>query len=425
MSGFSLFGISCEGIDAALVKRHLLLLVLIAIIVKFIVVFFTTFVCHSFIDYFDLQYYLQAAINILQGQNPYTNFGFSYPPLAFIPILLALIPAVLFNSATAFFLSFQFLMVICDIIIVICVYLIGLKLYNEKTAFVAAFLYATAFSVGYFVLTKYDAFPTSLLMIAVLFTIYGQTVKGYLAAILGFFAKIFPALIMPFMVLYNSRTGTVKSEIVLLIKVSIVPIIILFVPLVIINPKVLSTYLFVSGTSVGVYVNTATYTIYAYLSSIFHIPVSLNLISDVMYVCMGVIFLLLLYITYSDRKMQPRGFLVVLCCAIFSVVFFTKFHSPQYIVWYTPLLALLVADDLVKIGLFYLVQILAYIEFPLMFGNYYVNLQYTNVIGSYGWYMTLVFFTVEYIALFLLFFMILRPVGGVRKKIREDICSLQ
>ena len=243
-AGFSLFGVSCEGVDADQVKRHLLLLIFIAIITKFVIIFATTSVFNSFMDSFDLQYYFQAAVHILQGQVPYANFSFDYPPLALIPILLALLPALLFNSGVLFVIAFQILMVICDIIIVICVYLIGLKLYNEKTAFVAAFLYATAFSAGYFVLTKYDAFPTSLLMVAILFTLYGQTFKGYLAAVLGFFAKIFPALIIPFMVLYNSRTSTLKNEIVSLVKVSIVPFLILFIPFLIINSNVLSTLSF-------------------------------------------------------------------------------------------------------------------------------------------------------------------------------------
>ncbi len=158
---------------------------------------------------------------------------------------------------------------------------------------------------------------------------------------------------------------------------------------------------------------------YTYLGTILHLPINQDTISDIMYICMGILLLLLLYLVYSDRKMQPRGFLTVLCVAIFSVVFFTKFHSPQYIIWYTPLLALLVADDLVKIGLFYLVQILAYIEFPLMFGNYYVNLQYTNAIGTFEGNITLIFFTVEYAVLLLLFFMVARPAGGFRNKIRE------
>ena len=85
-------------------------------------------------------------------------------------------------------------MVICDLVTLLCIYFIALKLQNEKTAYLAGLIYATAFSTAYFVLTKYDAFPTCLLMLAVFFTLCGMSVKGYIAAGLGFFAKIFPAV---------------------------------------------------------------------------------------------------------------------------------------------------------------------------------------------------------------------------------------
>ena len=108
-------------------------------------------------------------------------------------------------------------------------------------------------------------------------------------------------------------------------------------------------------------------------------------------------------------------------CAIFFLVFFTKFHSPQYIVWFTPLLAILVADDIVKTGLFYVSQLLAYIEFPLMFRNWYTNLEYTNPTGSSGWYFTLAFFTVEYIVFIALMYYTVRPRGGFMKRLKESL----
>ena len=203
----------------------------------------------------------------MQGQVPYADFGFDYPPLVFIPILLAFIPAILFNSAAAFILSFQFLMVICDVIIVICIYLIGLKLYNEKTAFVAAFLYATAFSVGYFVLTKYDAFPTSILMLAVLFTVYNRSIRGYISIVVGTLAKIFPGIALPFVAFYNAKSTSLRQEIISILKIGIPVAVILFVPVLIIKPGIIISYISGSLVRSDVYVNTATYTLYVYLLS--------------------------------------------------------------------------------------------------------------------------------------------------------------
>jgi hypothetical protein len=194
-------------------------------------------------------------------------------------------------------------------------------------------------------------------------------------------------------------------------------VLVLILPLAIINPNVIQSYIFATGGGIGIYVNTATYSLYANLNEVLHLGISSSLISLFMYGVMAVVLLLLLYISYISEERDPKTLLKVLLCAIFALVFFTKFHSPQYLVWFTPLLALLVADDLVKIIVFYVIQIFAYIEFPLMFGKYYVNLNYSNPVGSADWYLTLLFFTLQYLALLLLVYLIIRPPEGIVKKI--------
>ena len=409
LSEFSLFGISCEGIDTAEVKRHLLYLIIIAIIAKFVIVFVTITVFHSFIDYFDFQYYLQGAVNIMQGQVPYADFGFDYPPLVFIPILLAFIPAILFNSAAAFILSFQFLMVICDVIIVICIYLIGLKLYNEKTAFVAAFLYATAFSVGYFVLTKYDAFPTSILMLAVLFTVYNRSIRGYISIVVGTLAKIFPGIALPFVALYNAKSTSLRQEIISILKIGIPVAVILFVPVLIIKPGIIISYISGSLVRSDVYVNPATYTLYAYLHDVLNLGISVSTVSFLMYILMGLVLLFLLAIAYIEPKKDARFLIKLMAVSIFVVVFCMAYHSPQYVVWYTPFVCLLVADSLQGIILLYVTQAITYIEFPLSFGALYTNTSYASSAGTPGWYLALALFTVDIVACLLLMYVAVNP----------------
>ena len=171
----------------------------------------------------------------------------------------------------------------------------------------------------------------------------------------------------------------------------------------------------------GVYVNTATYTLYSWLNGVGHIGISPESVSLVMYGLMGITILYLLYNAYVDAAKKPVTLLKILLCAFIAVIFFTKFHSPQYIVWFTPFLCLLVADNIYKVVLFYIVQVFAYIEFPLMFGSFYTNLEYTNAAGSSGWYLTLLFFTLQYLALLILVFVIIRPKEGLLKTIREKI----
>ncbi|HXW99227.1 MAG TPA: hypothetical protein VEI51_05845, partial [Methanomicrobiales archaeon] len=187
--------------------------------------------------------------------------------------------------------------------------------------------------------------------------------------------------------------------------------------LAIVRPDTINAYLFATGASVGVYVNTATFTFYSWLHDIAGLRVSEGGVSLVMYLLMGLAILLLLWAGWREPRGRPASLLKLLAAAVFAFVFFTKFHSPQYLVWYTPLLALLVAGDLAKIGVFYLTQALAYIEFPLMFNAYYVNLNYTNPVGSAGWFLTLAFFTIENLVFLLLFGLVLRPESGIRGKL--------
>jgi hypothetical protein len=242
--------------------------------------------------------------------------------------------------------------------------------------------------------------------------------RGYISAGLGFFAKIFPAIAFPFMILNNTKSTTLKDEVTAALKVVVPLSAILFLPLFIIRPEIIKTYLFATGSGIGIYVNSATYTIYAYLQEIGHIGISSSTVSLLMYCMMGLVFLSLVYIAYTDGEKRPDTFIKIVLCAIFTVVLFTKFHSPQYIVWFTPLLCLLVADNLYKTILFYVTQVFAYIEFPLMFGRFYTNLEYVNPRGSSDWYLTLVFFTLEYLVFLLLIYVIIRPDGGILKKTR-------
>ena len=415
----SFLNVEFGNVDLQTVKRHLLILILASLLTKFIVIFATTSVFHSFIDLFDIGYYFECAIKLVQGQIPYVSYNFEYPILIFIPITIAIIPVLLFQNAMAFVYTFKMLMVLCDTITILCIYFIGLKLWNEKTAFYAGLIFATAFSTAYFVQTKYDAFPTCLMMLAILFTVYDMNTRGYISSSLGFFTKIFPIIVMPFIVLYNAKTTSLKQEILSAGKIFLLFVIVLLLPLAIINPDVIRSYLIVTGGSLGIYAATPTFTLYSILHDVLHTEISSSLIATVMQVLMGVTLIILVYIAYIAKEKDPKQLLKLVLCAIFALVFFAKFHSPQYFVWFTPFLALLVADDLVKIFLFYVTQIFVYIEFPLTFGSYWVNLNYTNPVGTTDWYLTLLFFTLQYLAFLLLISLIIRPPEGIFKKIRS------
>jgi hypothetical protein len=258
-------------------------------------------------------------------------------------------------------------------------------------------------------------------MASVLFTVYGMNTRGYISTVLGFFTKIFPVIAMPFLVLYNAKSTSFKLEIISAGKIIILFCVVLLVPLAIINPEVINSYLVATGSGLGIYAATPAFTLYAIFHDILHLGISSSLIATFMQVLMGVTLLLLVYIAYICKEKNPITLLKLILCAIFSLVFFAKFHSPQYFVWFTPLLALLVADDLVKIILFYVTQIFVYVEFPLMFGKYWVNLNYTNPVSTSDWYLTLLFFTLQYLVFLVLIYLIIIPPEGIVKIIRTKL----
>jgi hypothetical protein len=411
-----------DNLDTNIVKLHIFYIIFLSILTKILVLFLTTSVFHSFIDLFDFGYYFEHGMMVVDGQVPYLNFPFDYPPLALVPILLAIIPAILTTNQYAFVFTFQALMVICDIGTVLCVYFIGLKIFDEKKAFYAALMYSAAFSTAYFVLTKYDAFPTFLLMGAMLFTIYGMNMKGYLADTAGILAKIFPLIALPFIVLYNARKTSLKEEILKILNFFIPLFLLVALPILILKPEIISQYFSASLVRSTVYVNTPTYVLYAFFHEMLKIDISSALISNLMYIFMGVILLFLVFIAYTREKFSQTTFLKLTLLSIFAVVFLMKYHSPQYLVWYTPLVCLLVVDRFYAMVLFFLAQIFTYMEFPLLFGVFYTNVEYLNPVNSGGYLLTVVFFCIEYLILILLIFVAVNPSTVYFKKIlREKI----
>ena len=414
---FSFLAHQFDDIDLQTAKHHMAILVLAAVLAKFAVALVTTAVFHSFIDMFDIGVYFEHVQMLVQGKLPFTSSGFQYPVLILVPLMIAYVPAVLFQNPMAFVYTFQSLMVLCDIVTILCVYLIGLRLWKERTAFHAGLIFACAFSAGYFVITKYDAFPTSLLMLAILCTVYRHEMKGYAASILGFFTKVFPVLALPFFILYNAKRTSLKQEILSAARVVIPISVVLFLPLFILSPDTFRIYIPVRS-ELGYFSNTPTFTIYSWIHDVFSIGISLDTVSAIMYIGMGAGLLTLLYVAYTLPGRDLKLLIKLILCAIVLVVVCAKVRSPQYIVWFTPLICILAADDIRKIVSLFIFQALAYLEFPLMFGAFYTSVKYTDPVLSSGWTITLVVFTLEYLALFVCLWFVVNPVE-IYKRIRK------
>lgn len=398
-------------------KQHMKYLVGLSILTKIIIVFLTVFVLGSIMDMYTITYYYDHAVAIFHGSYPYISYYYEYPILVFVPTLIALIPSLIFNSVTIFMVTFSVLMIVCDCVTTICIYLIARKIWNDsKKAFIAACIYITAISTAYFVMIDYGALPSALLMLGLTIVFYEKEIFGftrfneYFAIILGYFAKVFPIIALPFIVLYKSQSTSLKQEIITALKTIIPVSLLLLLPTFIFNPSsTLKTYL-PARLDIGYFPNTIIWTLHVWLHDIFKLNITIDSVLMFIYICMGVGLLALGYAALKYKKQEPVVLVKFILCAIMIIVLSFKVRSPSYILWFTPLVCILIADNIYKIGLFYVVQILAYIEFPLTFWMLWTNVEYTNPLYSGNWYLALILFTLEFSALLLLTWFAIEPV---------------
>jgi hypothetical protein len=385
-----------------------------SILAKIAMVFVTLVMLHSFLDTFAMNYYFQRFVAIFSGQIPYITYSYEYPILSFIPIVIASIPALITQSEYIFIYLFMGLMVICDSISIICVYKIADKIWNDKSkAFVAAAVFATTFSVAYFTLTEFTPFAICLMMLGLTYTVCkDKPQKGYMAIIAGFFVKIFPIITYPFTLIYNAKKTSLVTELKNSLKIFIPLAAVIILPFLLINNNIIDTFLLKVGTGQdrGLYSSSTTYMIYSWLHSVFNIAITTDFIYTIQEILLVVTIGFLLYVLYKSKDKTPATYLKVITCALFAVVFFTEYHSPNYVTWFIPLVCIFAVDDIYKIGLIYLNQIIGFIVFPLGFYGLWVNANYTGNIFSYTWDSALLLFTIRWVLLAVMIWVVVDPI---------------
>ena len=397
----SIWGIKFPGKELAEIRRHFALLIVISIITKFAVIFLTTGIFRSFIDIFDISVYFQYATQILGGEIPYIDFPLEYPQLSLIVILVPLIFTMLTQDPSTYLVAHQVFMSVFDILTTLLVYLVALRIYNQKSAFISGVLSATAFSSAYFVLTKYDAFPTFLLMLAVFLFVYRKETYGYLSATAGFLAKWFPGFAIPYFVIHEQMSGKSLGAIGRNIVVAASLFLVVTLPFAILNSSgFLATYTTHTGRS------TLAHSFCYYIDFVLESVLGLSFFARISLFLMILVQILLLGYYYSTKNTSVEYLCAFLFFSTFVFVILNNVFSPQYILWITPFLAIFLIHSYKEVILFYAIQIWMYLEFPILYRSIYINDGYfigdANPLTS----VPFLFFTVKFILLFISFYVI-------------------
>jgi hypothetical protein len=117
---------------------------------------------------------------------------------------------------------------------------------------------------------------------------------------------------------------------------------------------------------------------------------------------------------YYRNGSAAKGCLVRhIAIAMFIFVLFNKVASPQYILWITPLMAIFMSKDISGIIKFAALQVVAYIQFPLLVNIIYDPGHYYDVRAS------IIFFSIK----FIVWFIVLEYLMSYREE-KENIISV-
>ena len=400
-------------------NREILSLIIISIIVKTIVFFsglLPNLPLHVILG--DTKLYYWYATSLTWGQVPYSSYYVPYPQFFFIPLLIALIPALIIQNYPVYLYSFSGLMVIVDTATLLLVYSIAGKLWGQSKAFLCGLLYATAFSAAFFVPIYYDAVPSFLLILSLWMFLYRSEMAGYLLATAGVLTKWFPFFALPYYLLHGLKTGRRWKDFTRPILYCSIMVILTIVPFILLNTgEFLRTYTVHIGRMPEV--NSSIY----YLDTLCSFLFNANPFHSFSFLLVIVAELALL--SWYFRRLDSGAYALIGCIflSIFVFVFFNRVFSTNYIIWLTPFLALLLCRTPRHILLFYLIQLVMYLETPVLFGIVYAPFnagydavtRYDVLVGSLPT-VSFLFYTIKFAILVLVFWVIARD-------LRKDAAS--
>lgn len=207
--------------------------------------------------------------------------------------------------------------------------------------------------------------------------LYRSQVAGYLLAAAGFLTKWYPAICLPYYIIHGMKTGKKIADFKKPVILSGLLVAITLVPFILLNSReFLNTYLTHFGRAPEV--NSFVY----YLDTVFSFLFSQKPFGSISLLVLVALELLLLYWYYRSFGSRPQTLICCIFLGIFVFVLCNKVFSLNYIIWLTPFLALFLSGSYRNILLFYLVQVVLYLETPVLFGVVYAPLTFGPTSGS-------------------------------------------
>ena len=288
---------------------------------------------------------------VFDGRVPYRDFFTEYPPAAFAVFLP---PAAFGDHYNA---AFKVLMVLCGAATIVLVALLLARLgASAGRLWSGVFLLALSpLALGPISLNTYDAWPALLTVAALVLLVAGSPLAAFALLGVAFAAKVYPVVLLPAALIFVWRTagrrlamqalGTFAAAVALVVG-----------PFLVVSPHGLAES-FRAQAGRGLQVESLGGALLAvadrlglYSATVVHrtgqaisyelagsLPDALALLSSV---AQGLAVLLAVWLYWRGRDEQYR-LAVSFAAAIAGFLAFTRFFSPQYLIWLLPFVVLL------------------------------------------------------------------------------------
>jgi len=398
-------------IGSILYNRDIAVLVIISLLIKAVVFFAGMLPNIPFATITgDLTLYHWYATSPFHGIYPYVSYYVPYPQLFLVPVFLALIPVIGIQNPVGYLYSFSALMILIDIATLICVYSLACRFFGREKAFLSGLLYATAIAAAYFVPIEFDAVPTFLMVFSLWLLLSQKTVTSYIAATAATLMKWFPAFCFPYYLVYAHKNGRDFGTLKKSLGISVLFAVVVIAPFILLNLSgFLNTYQ--SQFFRTPEIHSLIYYLDAVSSFVFHVSPFDSW--SLLILAAGELILLLWYIRYLNK--EPLTLVYLIFLSLFFFVLVNKVFSANYLIWLTPFLALILVHSHRRILLFYLAQVIIYLETPVLFNIVYApstfgvnpRVAYTvfdNTFPSFSF----IFYTIKFGIFFVIFWLCVR-----------------
>ena len=330
--------------------------------------------------------YYRVSLNLIQGQMPYRDFAFEYPPLALLPIIL---PHLIKLGRVVNPSDYAWLFMLENVLMSM---LLGLTIMRIASYFqpwphclrVLAVYSLLSMIIAPLLLGRYDLFPTLLMGVAVMEAIGGHPTRSGVWLGLGVAAKLFPIVLLPILSIYYLVSRNYRSLLGVFVGVT-VSVGLTLLPFLPIGMDQLLSFLryhqlrglqiesVLAGIALAAHVLIFSPVTVEYNFGALHITSSiadtvLPWLPTLSILTFAVVFITLINCFRCEFEengvITNEHLLLSLLSALLTFIVTSKVFSPQYISWLLPLASFLRLRQIILVAVVFAMTIVIY---PFMY----------------------------------------------------------